>query len=95
MYKFILYNVELLKIKQKNRTITKKVYRYLMTIDNVDKKNVTTRYIEAYNKYIKEFKGLTIHNIKQDLKGDPLLNNCYLYNKDGTYQKYICEKELI
>ena len=95
MYKFIIYNVELLQIKQKNRIINKKIYRYIMTINNIDNNNVTLKYIETYNKYIKEFKGLTIHNIQQNLKGDPLLNNCYLYNKDGTYQKYFYERELI
>lgn len=95
MRKFILYNVELLQIKQKNRTITKKVYRYIITINNIDNKNVSTKYIETYRKYMVEFKGLTIHDIKQELTYDPLLHGCYLYNKDGSYQKYYCESELI
>ena len=92
MYKFILYNVELLQVKQKNRTIIKKVYRYLMTINNIDKKDTSRMYINIYNNHIKEFKGLTIHMIKQESNHDYLLNNCYIYDNNGSYKKYICER---
>lgn len=88
MYKFVLYNVDLLQVKQKNRTIIKKVYRYLITINNIDNKNVSMKYIETYNKYIKEYKNLTIHMIKQNSNGDYLLNNCYIYDSNGNYKKY-------
>ena len=91
MYKFILYNVDLLQVKQKNRTIIKKVYRYLLTINNIDKKDMTKKYIDTYNKYIKEFKGLTIHTIKQEQKQDILLHGCYVYDNNGSYKKYTCE----
>lgn len=91
MYKFILYNVDLLQVKQKNRTIIKKVYRYLLTINNIDNKDMTKKYIDTYNKYIKEFKGLTIHTIKQEQKQDTLLNGCYVYDNNGSYKKYTCE----
>ena len=94
MYKLILYNIDILEVKQKNRIIHKKVYRYLITLHNIPYKETTLKYIDTYNKYIKEYKNLCIHLIKENEK-DHLLNGCYLYNKDGTYQKYYYKKELI
>ena len=94
MYKFILYNVELLQIKQKNRTIIKKVYRYIMTINNIDNKDISTRYVEIYSKYIHEFNNLAIHVLKEN-ENDYLLNNCYVYDDKGDYKKYYYEGDLI
>lgn len=93
MYKFNIYFIDILQIQQKNRIISKKVYRYITTIHNIQKENTSAEYIKYYNKYIVQCKLIAIHLLKEH-ENDYLLNGCYLYQKDGSYKKYICESEL-
>lgn len=94
MYKFNIYFIDFLEIKQKNRIIKRKVYKYINTIHNINEANMTLKYIEAYNLYIKQHKVIAIHVLKENEK-DYLLHNCYLYDNNGNYQKHFCKRELI
>lgn len=90
MYKLNIYFIDFIKIKQKNRTITKKVHRYVTTIKNIPKDNVNTEYIKAYYNYCRQYNCIKITQVNNNDNYDPYLHNKYIYKKNSMeYEKYI------
>lgn len=51
MYKIIIYKLILFKVKQKNRYITKKYFKTINTIHNINIKDLSYKMIELKNIY--------------------------------------------
>lgn len=60
-----------------------------MTINNIDDKHVTEKYIETFRKYMLQFNKLEIHEMEQNEKYNHLLHNEYVFTNGNEYEKYM------
>lgn len=80
-YKIIIYKLIIFKIKQNNnKTITKKYFQKIKTINNIDIKDLSTKNIE-YKKIYKD--NCYIFSILRENENDTYFNN--LNNKSYKY----------
>lgn len=82
-YKIIIYKLIIFKIKQNNREITKRYFQKIKTINNIDIKELSTKYIEL--KVIYKDSCYVFSEIKQND------NDWYFDNLNEKSYKYYVE----
>lgn len=88
IYKIIIYEVVLFKVKQKNRTIKKKYFKKLYTEHNIDIKELSKVNIEIGKKY-NDFK--YIQSILKENENDDFINK-QNEKSERDYKNYIMNK---
>lgn len=88
IYKIIIYEVVIFKVKQKDRTIKKKYFKKLYTEHNIDIKELSKANIEIGKKY-NDFK--YIQSILKENENDDFINK-QNEKSERDYKNYIMNK---